>query len=83
MQYREARSPIVLSDSDSSEESEDEPPKAPESIAISRVVSDILGKEPLEDSDARLFRHPVNDQATLLTTVADEVDNNSESPGES
>lgn len=61
MQYREPRIPIVVSDSDSSgDESENDGEEAPESVAISRVVSEILGMQPLEDNDESLFRGPVD-----------------------
>ena len=81
MKYRQPRSPIVYSESDSSgEKSNDDQVEAIESMAISRVVSEILGRQPLEDSDASLFsKTPVIDTATVRTPN-DEVDDRSESP---
>jgi len=76
MQYREPRSPIVLSESDSSDEkNEDEGAEPTGSIAISRVVSEILGSRPLEDSDEDLFSEVVNENMGIVTsTNADDVE---------
>lgn len=78
LQYREARSPIVLSDSDSSE---DEPSEAAGTVAISRVVSEILGREPSLDSDASLFADPGDVLPDTTRLVADDVGTVIESPG--
>src|SRR5450759_2027424 len=70
MQCREARSPIVLFDSDSSRETSEDEQKQSESIAISRVVSEILGRNHLEESDDNLFNDPVDVETTTLDCVA-------------
>src|SRR5450759_821431 len=66
MQSREARSPIELSDSDSCEETSEDDRKQSESIAISRVKSEILGRNHLEVSDDNLFNDPVDEETTSL-----------------
>ncbi len=64
MQYREPRSPIVISESDSSDEpSNDE--EVPGPIAISRVVGEILGRHTSEGSEAGLFDDPIDVDNTL------------------
>ena len=66
MQCREARSPIELSDTDSSGETSEDDQKQSESIAISRVVSEILGRNHLEVSDDNLFNDPIDEETTSL-----------------
>src|SRR5450759_2384226 len=66
MQCREARSPIELSDTNSSGETSEDDQKQFESIAISRVVSEILGRNHLEVSDDNLFSDPVDEETTSL-----------------
>jgi hypothetical protein len=54
MQYREPRSPIVISESDSSDEpSQDE--EVPGLVEISQVVGEILGRYTLQGSEVGLF----------------------------
>jgi hypothetical protein len=55
MQYREPRSPIVLSESDSSDEASEDDANEPQSIAIGRVVSEILGRNSLDETEGSLF----------------------------
>jgi hypothetical protein len=58
MQYREPRSPIVISESDSSDErSNDE--ELPGPVAISRVVREILNSHTFEGSETDLYTDPV------------------------
>ena len=70
MKCREARSPIVLFDFDSFGETSEDEQKKSKSIAISRVVSEILGRNHLEESDDNLFNDPVDVETTTLECVA-------------
>ena len=79
MQRRVLRSPIVVSESDSSGETSEDDDRDSQSVAISRVVAEILGREPLDESDMNLFR----DVDTVRTACDDEisrVDDTPESP---
>src|SRR5450759_5070849 len=60
MQSRQARAPIELSESDSSGKTSEDDQQESESIAISRVVSEILGREPLDGNDESLFMNPAD-----------------------
>ena len=76
---REVRNPIVVSESDSSGGTSADDEEDSQSVAISRVVSEILGREQLDESDKSLFE----DVDTVRSACHDDisrVDDTPESP---